>query len=192
MKQRGNIMKKNNESKIFTILYVIIAFLVLNTILNIVIVSKMDTQKLDGNTTSANNTNTASSDYDVSMFTTLKSPEVVQKIKSGDRFLLYIGKSTCSFCKQMLPNLQQAQNEYKYQTVYLDISQESLTSEDYQELSSLLNIEMEFDGDKLPFGDIHVTPMMAILDKGKMVAGMIGYNSYSNFTAFLQQNGFSK
>ena len=93
----------------------------------------------------------------------------------------------------MLPTLQQAQKNYGYETVYLNVASSSVTnSKEYSEMAKLLNVKKTSNGETKEFGEFKVTPMVAVLNKGKMVDGMIGYNTYDNFASFLEKSGIKK
>lgn len=184
-------MHKENESKLLTSIYIIIVLLIINVICNIVIISKTSTKE-----TTKNDTNIKTSEetnYDVSMFTSLLPADIFKKINNGDEFVLYIGQEQCTYCQKMLPTLQQAQKNYGYETVYLNVASSSVTnSKEYSEMAKLLNVKKTSNGETKEFGEFKVTPMVAVLNKGKMVDGMIGYNTYDNFASFLEKSGIKK
>lgn len=177
-------MKKEQETKITTCLYIIIALLLINTICSFIALSRNPQTNQD----SASN----ELEYDVSMFEKLSPSEITKKIKKGDLFVLYIGRSDCTYCRKMLPTLQEAQKNYNYKTVYLDINSVNISSSEYKEMASLLDVIMNANGETKKFGEFQVTPMVAILNSGKMVDGMIGFNTYDNFVEFLEKSGVSK
>jgi predicted bacteriocin transport accessory protein len=125
-----------------------------------------------------------STSYDVSMFDTLTTDEAMDEIASGDTKVVYIGRSTCGYCVKFLPNLQQAQSDYGYKTIYINL--EEMTSEDQQKLLTIDNDEGYISEN---FG---YTPMVLIFKDGKLSQGWVGYSEYSTFAAFLEDNGFSK
>lgn len=181
-------MKKNDTTKITTCLYVIIGILLINTICVFVLLGKTD-NKTSSNT---DNTNTNENVYDVSMFASKKPAEITQMIKNGEQFVLYIGQSTCAYCKKMLPTLQKAQSTYGYKTVYLNAADTNVSSSDYKEMAKLLNVKKTSNGETKEFGEFAVTPMIAVLNGGKMIDGIIGYDSYENFATFLESAGIKK
>jgi len=181
-------MKKEQNKKVMACLYIIIGLLLINTICHFIVLSKVGEPKTTSKTETTETTNT----YDVSMFTTLKSSEVTKKIKNGDQFVLFIGQQNCTFCQKMLSTLQKAQSEYKYTTVYLNIANEDISSNDYKEMASLLDIKKTVNGETKEFGEFQLTPMLAVISKGKMIDGMIGYNTYENFAKFLENAGIIK
>lgn len=182
-------MKKEQESKIMMCLYIIIGILILNTICHFIVMSKINGGSVNSTSTTQENSD---SDYDVSMFTSLTPAEITKKIKSGDEFVLFIGQNSCTYCQKMLPTLQQAQKDYGYTTVYLNIKSVDTTSTEYKEMAALLDVEKTSNGETKEFGEFKVTPMMAVIRNGKMVDGMIGYNTYENFAKFLEDSGIKK
>lgn len=123
-------------------------------------------------------------EYDVSMFDTLSTTDAIERIKSGDTTLVYIGRSTCGYCVQFLPVLQQAQEDYGYKTTYINL--EEMSSEDQEKLIELDNEEKYIEEN---FG---YTPMILVFKDGKYADGWVGYAEYDSFAEFLEDNGFSK
>lgn len=176
------------EQKIINCLYIIIAILIVHSIFLFIIVSNLG----QNNSKTSDDTTIKTNGYDVSMFKSLSSSEITKKIKSGDQFLLFIGKSDCTFCNKILPFLQQAQSNYKYTTVYLDIKKENLSSDAYKEMAALLDVKKTVNNETKEFGQFQLTPMIAVINNGKMIDGMIGYNTYENIAAFLEKSGIKK
>lgn len=182
-------MKKEQESKIMICLYVIIGLLILNTICHGVVISKIGKEnKVETSTTKE----TSENQYDISMFTSLTPAEITKKIKSGDEFVLFIGQEKCTYCQKILPTLQQAQKDYNYTTVYLNIAANKTTTDEYKEMAALLDVKKTANGETKKFGEFQLTPMMAVIRDGKMIDGMIGYNTYENFADFLESSGMTK
>lgn len=181
-------MEKETSSKIFVCLYIIIAMLVLNTICHFIEISKLNDS--DSSTKTQTDTKTQNTTYDVSMFQEMSPSEITRKIKNGDEFVLYIGQEKCTYCQKMLPTLQQAQKDFGYTTIYLNVeSGEVTSSNEFKEMSKLLDVTMTANGETKEFGEFQLTPMVAVLKDGKMIDGMIGYNTYENFANFLKNSG---
>ena len=184
-------MEKKDNSKIIVCLYIIIAILILNTICHFIEISKLSTK--NSTTTTQTNTKTSNSSYDVSMFEDLSPSQITAKIKNGDAFVLYIGQESCTYCQKMLPTLQQAQEDFGYTTVYLNVASGEVTSSnEFKEMSKLLDVTMTANGETKEFGEFQLTPMIAVIRGGKMIDGMIGYNTYENFAEFLTNSGIQK
>lgn len=165
-------------NKILICLYALIAILVINT--TILLVKDGSTK---ANTTS--NKTEENAEYDVSMFTSVTADTLGDAVSSDTAKIVYIGRSTCGYCVQFLPILQQAQTDYGYETLYLDITTVTTTEQQDKILA--------FDNDegflKENFGG---TPMVLLMKNGKLVDTWIGYAEYSEYSAWLEKNGFAK
>ncbi len=183
-------MKKAEQSKIIISLYIIIALLCVNIICHMITISKLgnDTTK----ETTTNSSSSSNSTYDVSALQTLTPSEITKKIKNGDEIVLFIGQEKCTYCQKMLPVIKQAQDTYGYKTVYLNIAATNVSSDEYKEMAALLDVEKTSNGETKKFGEFQVTPMVAVIKNGKMIDGMIGYNTYDNFSSFLENCGIKK
>lgn len=166
-------------NKILICLYALIAILVINTTILLV---------KDGGTSSKNDSNAETSeniDYDVSMFTTVTADTLGENVSSDTAKLVYIGRDSCGYCVQFLPVLQQAQEDYDYETLYLDITTVTTTEQQDKILA--------FDNDeKFLEQNFGGTPMVLLMKDGKLVDTWIGYAEYSEYTAWLEENGFAK
>lgn len=165
-------------NKILICLYALIAILVINT--TILLVKDGSTKT---NTTSDNSEENV--DYDVSMFTSVTADTLGEAVSSDTAKIVYIGRSTCGYCVQFLPILQQAQTDYGYETLYLDIT--TVTTTEQQDKILAFDNEEEFL--KQNFGG---TPMVLLMKNGKIVDTWIGYAEYSEYSAWLEKNGFAK
>ena len=171
---------KNEEQlkKIVACLYVIIALLIINTVA-VIATKGTSTTKTNTEETTPTEENT---EYDVSMFTSINASEFEKAFNSSSIKVIYMGRSTCSYCVKFLPNLQKAQKEYGYKTLYLDIT---TVSEDEQKKITAL--------DESFFGENYgVTPTVILVKGGKIVDSHIGYSEYSDYTSFLEKNGIKK
>lgn len=119
-------------------------------------------------------------EYDVSDFDTLTTTDALAEIKKGETEIVYIGRETCGYCVQFLPILQQAQDEYDYKTIYIDLEQ--MTSDDQTKLLELDNEEKYIEEN---FG---YTPMVLVFKDGKFSTGWVGYAEYDTFAAFLKED----
>lgn len=164
----------NVLTKIFYCLIAIVVILVLNLITLLVIANN--------GTISTNNTATEESlEYDVSAFDTLTTTETVERIGKKGLEVVYIGRATCGYCAQFLPVLKEAQEEFEYKTIYIDLEQ--MTSDDHASLLALDNDEKYIEEN---FG---YTPMVLIFKDGKLLDGWVGYAEYDTFAAFLEDSG---
>ena len=100
---------KEMMNKVLKCLYVIIALLLINIL---VVIATNGSVKKEETKTDDTEENT---EYDVSMFTSIDVDGVVDAFKSSEMKVIYMGRSTCGYCVQFLPNLQKAQEEYGYE-----------------------------------------------------------------------------
>ncbi len=168
---------KEMMNKILKCLYVIIILLALNTIITIVV-----NGTVNNSTEKSETEGTSSEDYDVSMFTSIDADGVVDAFKSKDLKVIYMGRATCGYCVQFLPNLQKAQEEYDYETLYLDISEV-----DEQGQEKIMELDKDFFNEN--YG---ATPAVLLVKDNKIVDSHIGYSEYDDYASFLEKNGISK
>lgn len=162
--------------RIEALIYAILVVLVVNTI--VVFVSLGDTNKEENSQTEAEETTT---EYDVSMFKTVSTDELIEAYNGSDVQVVYFGRATCGYCVQFLPTLQQAQKDYGYKTLYVDITK--VSSADQERIKALDQFFNENYGR---------TPMVVLVKDGKIVDKHLGYTEYSSFAQFLENNGFEK
>lgn len=153
--------------------YVIIAILLINTI------ALFAAMKDPSNSTESGTETEETYDYDVSMFETIDADKFVEAYNGKETKVVYFGRSTCGYCVQFLPILQEAQAEYEYTTLYVDI--ESIDTEGQTKIMALDTFFEENYG---------TTPITVLVQNGKIVASQIGYVDYATFTAMLEENGF--
>lgn len=183
-KEEFKVKEDNKEikvimNKILLCLYTIIVILVVNTTIVLLKDAKFGTASASGDETQE------SAEYDVSMFTNVTADTLEEAISSETAKLVYVGRSTCGYCVQFLPVLQQAQEDYDYETLYLDITTVTTTEQQDKILA--------FDNDeKFLEENFGGTPMVLLMKDGKLVDGWIGYADYATYTAWLEENGFAK
>lgn len=161
----------NILNKIFIALIVIIVMLGINTGLLLVSVGEFSSPEEE----------TATTEYDVSMFKEINSGEYADLYKKDELAVTYFGRPTCGYCVQFLPTLQKAQKEYGYKTYYVDI--DKVTQEDANKIFAL----------NAQFNDtLGRTPMVTITKAGKLIDIQMGYSDYDTFAKFLTDNGVKK
>ena len=171
----------NNTEILNRIFYCLIAIIaILAFILVAIVVKTNSTSTTDATTTE---TEEETGEYDVSMFETLTTSEALEKISDGGKYLVYVGRSTCGYCVKFLPNLQQAQEEYGYTTIYINL--EEMTSDDQENILSV-------DKDDYIKENLGYTPMVLVFENGKLSNGTVGYTEYDEFASFLEENGYTK
>jgi len=175
--ERVEIINQIDYTKVFNkIFYSLIAITVVLVAIFVAIIVK-------GNvTTTVDNTETEETlgEYDVSMFDTLTTTDALTEIAKKETEIVYIGRETCGYCVQFLPVLEQAQDEFGYKTIYIDL--EEMTSDDQTKLLELDNEEKYIEEN---FG---YTPMVLVFKDGKFSTGWVGYAEYDSFAAFLEED----
>ena len=176
-------MNENTKllQKILKCVYVIIALLAINTIILLASNVKITADK---EKTEQKEEETVNSDYDVSMMDTINMDKLIDLFDSKNTQVIYLGRSTCGYCIQFLPVLQQAQKDYDYTTKYFDIT----TAED-GDVARLL----KYDNDEKFLNENYgATPMVLLVKDGKLKDTWVGYSDYDEFAQFLEKNGFEK
>jgi len=136
--------------------------------------------RVDIITLALNNNN--SDDYDVSMFNELSIAnfkDLFNKPKD-EIYFIYTGRETCSHCLEFLPNLQKSILDYDYDLYYLDMDNVNM---------SITKEIREFDSKLNNFG---ATPIVYVIQKGKVIDYSLGYKSYDNYSKFLERNNIKR
>jgi len=183
-KEEVQLRESNNEvkeimNKILLCLYAIIVILIVNTTIVLLKDAKFGTASTGESETQG------SAEYDVSMFTSVTADTLGEKVSGETAKLVYIGRDSCGYCVKFLPVLQQAQEDYDYETLYLDITTVTTTEQQDKILA--------FDNDeKFLEENFGGTPMVLLMKDGKLVDEWIGYADYATYAAWLEENGFAK
>ncbi len=162
--------------KLQACVYILIVLVFINTIM--LIVSLGDPS--DSKTATASNSEDESYSYDTSMFKEISADEYFEELKKDELQVVYMGRPTCGYCIRFLPNLQQAQKEYGYTTLYIDTDE--ITSDDLTKVLSTMGLEISTFG----------TPTTVLIKNGEVIDKQIGYSEYSTFASMLEKNGFTK
>ena len=175
-----------NKAILNRIYYCLLVIVVITALILVTLIIKGSNNNSTNNSNgSANETSEgATGEYDVSMFDTLSTNDTLEQIKDGKKHIVYIGRSTCGYCVKFLPTLQQAQKEYGYKTIYINL--EEMTSDDQKNILTVDNDEKYIEE------NLGYTPMVLIFEDGKLKKGWVGYSEYDQFASFLEENGYSK
>ena len=188
---------KDNEIllKTLNLLKIILGLLIVIIILLVVGVSKL----YDNNTSthSDNNTNTNSEEnyntnYDVSMFEEIEAKDISSKTKKTKQ-VIYVGRETCGWCTAFLPNLWQAQEDYDFTTLYIDIAKiinfNNNTISDQDAYDTMMALTGD-DYEEYMEENFGATPMILVIEKGKIIAAQTGYSEYESFKPILENAGY--
>lgn len=187
---------KNNEiqkilNKIFTCSIVIIVILMLNTIL--IINSGLSFVSSNNSNNEGNNTEELSGDYDVSAFKEISASELRNETKN-ENTVVYIGRSTCSWCVQFVPILTEATNKYDLNILYIDIAKIIDFSaggvKDQKSYDTITKLDTASGFENYMTENFGSTPMVLIIKDGKIIDAQTGYVEQDALNSFLEKNGF--
>ena len=186
-------MEKKDTKKLFLLLYVMLGLLVVNTCFVIFDGSSKTT------TTDTKEEEETNTEYDVSSFNKINETQFLATVKKSDIQVIYLGRATCGYCVQFLPNIKQAQEDYKYTTNYVDITAVDTSSDDYKAMTTMINNmtdtfnkEHNYTGDNAYEYLYGYTPTILITKNNKIVDVWVGYSDYSTFASWLESNGIKK
>lgn len=134
-------------------------------------------------------------DYDVSAFTLVSANELVNKTKDKTS-VIYIGRASCSWCAKFVPILTEATEQYDLNTLYIDISKiidfsvGSIT--DQASYDIMMELETASGLEDYMEKEFGATPMVLIIKDGKILDAVTGYQELTQFSEFLEKNGFEK
>ena len=163
----------------------------------------------NGETTTNNNTTGGSSssttDYDVSKMKQVNIEESIKLFDEKGTHVLYIGRETCSVCKQFVPILNEVQEDLNFTSYYLDVdtfadiwnSKKADTTEvkellkKVENLTDKMTIEATANGETGTLGELFIengfTPALVVIQDGKVVEGFFGYRNATTLTEILEK-----
>ena len=177
------------------IILVLVAIMTVVAVVTMFVVIFKDGGSSKKNTTSETKTEekdeTPSYEYDVSKFKEISAADIESESK-GKTILLYIGRSTCGYCVQFVPILQQVQEAHNYTTYYLDIAKiydyQNGVVLDSKAESTMLNLKTN-DAQKGVMNNFGSTPMTLVIKNGKVVDSLIGYVDAGTLEDLVTSNG---
>lgn len=183
-------MKKNDQIEKFleqirNILIVIAVILLVNVI--VTAISNNSTNNTYSGTSTGDSNNGGSNDeqqlpeYDVTAFTEITVDEMFNKVNTSGYQVVYIGRSGCGYCRLFLDALRQAQTNFKYKTLYIDL--DKVTTEEATKMKAIS------DSVSKSFGS---TPMVIVYKDGEYKDMWLGYAEYSSFETYLLGLGMTK
>lgn len=115
--------------------------------------------------------------YDVSKMKEITGEQAAKLFDEKGTHFLYIGRSTCSVCVNLVPELNTVMNDMTITLNYLPLNQTFRT--DFKDLFDKLDIETTVNNNKGTFGELleeyGYTPVVIVIKDGKMADGFIGY-----------------
>lgn len=135
----------------------------------------------DGGSKTSNGGSSGSSDtsvkYDVSKMKQVTGDEAAKLFDEKGTHILYIGRSTCSVCVNLVPELNTVMSDMTLTINYLPLTQTFRT--DFKNLFDKLDIETTVNNNKGTYGELleeyGYTPVVVVIKDGKMVEGFVGY-----------------
>lgn len=177
-------------NKIFTGVVIIIGISILNTVL---IYSNRDSNNNNpvGNNNN-NNVEQTGDTYDVSKFTEITASEIKSKTKDKTS-VVYVGRSSCSWCVKFVPILSEATTKYNLNTLYVDIAKIIDFSaggiKDQTSYDVITKLETVSGFENYMSENFGSTPMTLIVRDGKILDAQTGYVESDGLKTFLQKNG---
>lgn len=171
----------------FTILFILLGILIFLNLLVVGSLNNKDTSKNDVDSE-------VNTEYDVSDFTEITYKDI-NEFKKNEIYVIYIGRETCGWCLEMLPNIKKASSEYNFKTYYIDIAKiidfSTNAIIDNEAYEALVNLETneEQKGIMDEFGS---TPMILIMKNNKIIGSQVGYAEYDAYASVLERAGLKK
>lgn len=94
-----------------------------------------------------------------SIYLPIYGSDVYEKLSDGETFVLYIGRDTCPYCQQLVPNLQEAALNQNITEIY--------------HVDTIDSVNSVFVSDE----NINATPTTYLVKDGVVVQTVIGYKS---------------
>ena len=169
-------MKKDEISyylkKTNALLYIVLSLLIVNIFVTIIVNGNSNKEELYNTT------------FDTSSFTNIKLKDIEEYVDNDEYKLLVIGKPNCEYTAKMIPLLQQAQSEFSYETLYVDLRE--VTESDRE-------VILQYD-DETNFIEEYLgtTPFIIVFKENKMIDTWVGYQDYAKFREFLLSVGLEK
>ena len=182
--------EKDILNKIYKLGQIITGLLICIFIVLLIGVSKL----YSNNDTKSDSETEYNTNYDVSMFREITASDIESETKDKLQ-VIYVGRETCGWCAAFLPNLWQAQEEYGYETLYVDIAKIIDFSNNSISDQTSYDVMMKLTGDNYEnymeenFG---ATPMILVMKDNKIVNAQTGYSEYEDFEKMLNKAGITK
>lgn len=180
--------EKNEINELLKQIRIILIVIACMLLVNVIVTGMNTNQSRTYNTSTGDNTAEGTEseeqnlpDYDVSSFTEITVDEMFTEVNNNGYKVVYIGRSGCGYCRLFLDALKQAQTNFKYQTLYIDL--DKVTSDGASKMQAISDTLNE------KFG---YTPMVIVYKDGVYQDVWIGYDEYSSFEKFLTGLGMEK
>ena len=153
--------------KIIAIIVVVLAFIALT--IGVTYVKKSEENKVENVT------------LETAGFKKLTVSEFVELTKKDEKSIVLVARPTCSYCELFTPTLKQAMDDMKLVVNY--VNTDSFSEEDWSTFSNSLEYLKTTE-----WG----TPLVIIVQNGKVVADNQGYVELDEIKSFFKENGFGE
>lgn len=176
------------ETKIKNLTYIVmIGFIVVILLIAGLYIKGTGTKSTS--TSTASSSSSSSTEYDVSRMTKITGSDAVKLFDDAGTHILYIGRPTCSVCVQLVPQLNETIDELKVSVNYLELTSSFRT--DWAGLFDKLTIKTTVNKEEGTFGELleqyGYTPVIIVIQDGKMVDGFIGYRDSEAITSLFKK-----
>ena len=189
MANKKEEISREDCKKIINMLYVTIILLIINLAIGISNITQSSAY-FEKNTSTESEESADVDTYDVSNYEAIDYSGFTKAKKAKGYQVIYIGRSSCSYCTKFIPIMNQVQSEYGFTHLYYDITQlfdyvnnEVVDEDAYNELIA----ENDFYKENLLS-----TPMVVVYKDGKYVSGTIGYQNAETYAKFIENAGMKK
>lgn len=119
--------------------------------------------------------------FDTSQFKTITLENLKEYVDTDEYKVLVMGKPNCEYTNKMIPILEQAQDKFGYETLYVDLR--NITEKDRE-------VILSYD-DETKFIEEYLgsTPFIIVFKNNQMIDTWVGYQDYLVFEKFLTSLG---
>lgn len=163
-KEEMKSIKKTHQ-----LLYIVIILLIVNIMITVVTNGEKNTKPLYEDT------------FDTSQFKTITLENLKEYVDTDEYKVLVMGKPNCEYTNKMIPILEQAQDKFGYETLYVDLR--NITEKDRE-------VILSYD-DETKFIEEYLgsTPFIIVFKNNQMIDTWVGYQDYLVFEKFLTSLG---
>ena len=187
--------KKDDSKKFIKMIFIgnvlILVVLIINTIFLAVNMFSSNSFNAPGNIDNSHNEELG--EYDVSKLKEVSASELIKKTK-GANTVVYIGRSSCSWCVKFMPVVNDAIAKYSLKPLYIDIAKIIDYSgggvSDQASFDIIYNLDAASGLENYMQENFGATPMVLIIKDGKIIDAHTGYSEAESFNSFLEKNGF--
>jgi len=176
MKEKNQIDSKAIEIKLKNLTFIVILGFLIVILLIIGLYFKGGVKSSSSGSSSSSSSNETVK-YDVSKMKQITGDEAAKLFDEKGTHFLYIGRSTCSVCVSLVPELNTAINDMTLTLNYSPLNSTFRT--DFKNLFDKLDIETKVNNNEGTYGELleeyGYTPVVIVIKDGKMVDGFIGY-----------------